>query len=117
MTKTINKAQIAQDFLIAADIPDMSVYVPGNHWGKQWSVRCHWPHGDIIKGTACDARGDTLELAVAELRAKLEAAKNSAPVLKTAAEVKDAVIALIKEHDAAPAAFRDAVDSLPVKGA
>lgn len=116
MNKTINKAQIAQDFLIAADIPDMSVYVPGNHWGGKWSVRCYWPHGDLINGTACDGRGDTLELAVAELREKLEAAKNSAPVLKTAAECKEAVLNLIREHDAAPASFRDAVDALPVKG-
>ena len=46
---------------------------------------------------------------------KVEKAKAAKKVLKTAAECKDAVLDLIREHDAAPAAFRDAVDALPVK--
>ena len=115
MNTTINKAQIAQDFLAGTDIPDLTIYVPGNHWGMKWSARCYWPHGDILKGVACDGKGDTLEDAVADLHIKLAAAKTAAPVLKTAAECKEAVLNLIREHDAAPASFRDAVDALPVK--
>jgi len=48
--------------------------------------------------------------------AAVEKAKLEKPVLRTATEVKEAVLNLIREHDAAPASFRDAVDALPVKG-
>lgn len=115
MVDTIDKAQVAQDFLAAVEIPDLIVYVPGNQWGKQWSARCYWPHGDILNGAACGGRGETLEDAIVDLRVKLDAAKNAAPVLNTAAECKEAVLNLIREHNAAPASFRDAVDALPVK--
>lgn len=114
--ETVCKAQIAQEYLAAAEIPDMTVYIPGVHWGRLWSVRCYWPHGDILKGVACAGKGESLDEAIADLRVKLEAAKNAAPVLKTAAECKEAVLNLIREHAAAPASFRDAVDALPVKG-
>lgn len=75
---------------------------------------CYWPTGDILRDTLCFGRGATLAEAIADMEQKVEEAKVKRKTLKTAAECKDAVIALIREHDAAPASFRDAVDALPV---
>jgi hypothetical protein len=58
--------------------------------------------------------GGSVDEAVANYRvAHVEALKEKS-VLKTPAAVKEAVIDLIREHDAAPASFRDAVDALRV---
>ncbi|MET0364876.1 MAG: hypothetical protein ABW169_09485 [Sphingobium sp.] len=113
---TMTHANAVQDYLLAADIPDLHLYVPGGFWGALWSACCYWPHGELLSGVRCDGKGDTLDEAMADLRVKLDAAKSAAPILKTAAECKEAVLNLIREHDAAPASFRDAVDALPVKG-
>ncbi|WDA37835.1 hypothetical protein [Sphingobium sp. YC-XJ3] len=115
--ETVSKAQIAQDFITTAiaGIDGVSFYPPSTTFGSVWSANAYWPN-DLLKGARCEGRGETLEEAIADLRVKLDAAKNAAPVLKTAAECKEAVLNLIREHDAAPASFRDAVDALPVKG-
>jgi len=112
---TIPSAADAQAFLSTIDAPLCTVYLPGKGWGKGWSVNCYWPNGDILRDTRCDGKGETLAEAVAEMWASVEKAKTARSVLKTAAEVKNAVLDLIREHDAAPASFRDAVDALPVK--
>lgn len=114
-TATIPSAADAEAFLSTITAPLCTVYLPGQGWGKDWSVNCYWPNGDILRDTRCDGKGDTLEAAVADMWAAVEKAKNARPVLKTAAECKEAVLDLIREHDAAPASFRDAVDALPVK--
>lgn len=116
MTKLINKAAEAQEFLGAINAPFLSIYPPSKgHRPDQWGVGCYWPNGDILKDTNCMGNGDTLEAAVTDMWVKVEKVKAAGKVLKTAAECKKAVIALIREHDAAPASFRDAVDALPVK--
>ncbi|MBB4642336.1 hypothetical protein [Rhizorhapis suberifaciens] len=112
MTKTY--AQIAHEFIGAIDAPGFCVFAP-NATGN-WGASCYWPKGDVIRDTGCHGRGYTLEAAIADMWAKVEKAKEQQKVLKTAAECKEAVLNLIREHDAAPASFRDAVDALPVKG-
>lgn len=79
----------------------------------EFSAMCHEPD-DVIRGVFCCGRGPTLAEAIAKMREKMEAAKRANQKLRTAAECKDAVLNLIREHDAAPAAFRDAVDDLDV---
>lgn len=114
-TATIPSAADAEAFLSTIHAPLCTVYLPGQGWGKNWSVNCYWPNGDILMDTRCDGTGETLADAVTEMWASVEKAKTARSVLKTPAEVKNAVLDLIREHDAAPASFRDAVDALPVK--
>lgn len=117
MTTTINKAQIAQDFLAGIDgLPGLSIFTPGTHRQRGWGASCYWPTGDVVRDISCHGAGDTLESAIADMFVKIEKAKEQQKVIKTAAECKAAVLDLIREHDAAPASFRDAVDALPVKG-
>ncbi|SCW56560.1 hypothetical protein SAMN02927924_01401 [Sphingobium faniae] len=117
MVDTNDKAQVAQDFLASIQgVPGLTVYTPGTHGLRNWGASCYWPKGDVVRDISCHGNGDTLEAAIADMFVQVEKAKEQQKVLKTAAEVKNAVIALIKEHDAAPASFRDAVDALPVKG-
>jgi hypothetical protein len=117
-TGTISKTELAEDFILSAlaGSPSPAIYPPSLTWGKGWSVGCYWPNGDVLKDTRCDGRGPTLEMAVQDMWEKIEEVKRQAPILKTAAECKEAVLNLIREHDDAPASFRDAVDALPVKG-
>ena len=115
MTTTINKAQIAQDFLAGVEAPGVTFFKPGTHGYRTWGATCYWPKGDVIRDTGCHGTGETLEAAIADMFVKIEKAKEQQKVLKTAAECKEAVLNLIREHDAAPASFRDAVDALPVK--
>lgn len=79
----------------------------------EFSAMCHEPD-DVVRGVFCCGRGPTLAEAIAKMREKMEAAKRAHQKLRTAAECKAAVLNLIREHDAAPAAFRDAVDELDV---
>lgn len=117
MTRTINKALIAQEFLASIEgLPGLSVYTPGTHGTRGWSASCYWPKGDVVRDVGCHGSGETLEAAIANMFVEVEKAKSATSVLKTAAECKEAVLNLIREHDAAPASFRDAVDALPVKG-
>lgn len=115
--ETVSKAQIAQEYLASIEgLPGLTVFTPGTHGAKGWGATCYWPKGDVVRDTSCHGSGETLEAAIADMFVKIDAVKNAAPVLKTAAECKEAVLNLIREHDAAPASFRDAVDALPVKG-
>lgn len=117
MQTTVTKVQIAQDFLASIEgLPGLSVYTPGTHGVRNWSASCYWPKGDVVRDIGCHGNGDTLADAITDMLAKVEKAKDQAKVLTTAAECKEAVLNLIREHDAAPASFRDAVDALPVKG-
>lgn len=79
----------------------------------EFSAMCHEPN-DVVHGTFCCGRGKTLAAAIEAMNAKIKAAKAARAKLRTAAECKAAVLNLIREHDAAPAAFRDAVDELDV---
>ena len=72
-----------------------------------------YPDGDCMND-ACRGKGPTLAAAIDEMMRNLDLAKNAGPVLKTAREVKAAVVNLIAEHKAAPASFRAAVDDLRV---
>lgn len=116
MATTINAAQVAQDFMSSVNAPGVSFSTPHMFRCGSWGATCYWPNGDVVKDIGCYGSGETLEAAVADLLVKIEAAKAQQKVLKTAAECKEAVLNLIREHDAAPASFRDAVDALPVKG-
>ncbi|MCB4860755.1 hypothetical protein K7W03_14260 [Sphingobium sp. PNB] len=112
--ETVSKAQIAQEFL-ADTLPakmGLSIRVDGAYF----SASCYYPNGDCSRDKFCHGHAATVAEAVDIMLAKIDAVKNAAPVLKTAAECKEAVLNLIREHDAAPASFRDAVDALPVKG-
>jgi len=112
----IDRAQVAQDFIASIEgVPCLSISRPGTFSHKGWGATCYWPKGDVVKDIGCYGAGETLEAAIADMLAKVEKAKEQAVVLKTAAECKAAVLDLIREHDAAPASFRDAVDALPVK--
>ena len=116
MSKVTEKATVAQEFLEGINAPFLTIYPPSKgHCPDRWGVGCYWPNGDIMKDTSCQGQGQTLEAAITDMWATVEKAKSAQKVLKTAAECKDAVLNLIREHDAAPAAFRDAVDALPVK--
>ena len=83
---------------------------------KGYTVSGYWPN-DSLRGKFCLGSAPTLAGALADYADKIAAAKVATQVLRTAKDCKDAVIALIREHDAAPAAFRDAVDALPVSAA
>ena len=116
MSKVIDQVAIAQEFLGDINAPFLAIYPPSvGHCPNQWGAGCYWPNGDILKDIRCQGSGPTLEAAIASMWDKVEKAKAAKKVLKTAAECKDAVLDLIREHDAAPTAFRDAVDALPVK--
>lgn len=82
----------------------------------RFAASVYWPNGDVLWDKHCWAAADTLDAAVAEMVEKVAEAERGGVKLTTAAECKAAVLDLIREHDAAPAAFRDAVDALPVKG-
>lgn len=75
----------------------------------------YWPNGDVLRDKHCWAGAETLDEAIAGMVEKVAEAEREGVKLTTAAECKAAVLDLIREHDAAPAAFRDAVDALPVK--
>lgn len=81
----------------------------------RFSASCHWPNGDVIRDAHCYGSGVTLGEAIAKMEEKIEEVKNRRRPLRTASECKAAVIDLIREHEAAPASFRDAVDALPVE--
>lgn len=114
-TITQTPAQIAQDFLSDVDAPAVSFSKPGGYRGNAWGASCYWPNGDVVKDIGCYGNGETLQAAIADMFVKIDKAKEQVKVLKTAAECKEAVLNLIREHDAAPASFRDAVDALQVK--
>lgn len=82
----------------------------------RFTASVYWPNGDVLRDKHCWAGADTLDAAIAGMVEKIAEAEKEAPQLTTAAECKAAVLDLIREHNAAPAAFRDAVDALPVKG-
>lgn len=112
--ETVSKAQIAQEFL-AETLPvkmGLSIRVDGSYF----SASCYYPNGDCSRDKFCHGNAATVAEAVEIMLAAVEKAKLEKPVLRTATEVKEAVLNLIREHDAAPASFRDAVDALPVKG-
>lgn len=75
---------------------------------------CYWPEDDVIRGKQCFGTGRTLAGAVSAMLVLREKAQRDRKKLRTAAECKTAVLNLIREHDAAPASFRDAVDELDV---
>lgn len=112
--ETVSKAQVAQEFL-ADTLPakmGLSIRVDGAYF----SASCYYPNGDCSRDKFCHGHAATVAEAVDIMLAKVEKAKLEKPVLRTASAVKEAVLNLIREHDAAPASFRDAVDALPVKG-
>lgn len=103
-----------ESFMLGVGAPRFSLATPHNR-DPRWVASCYWPNGDVVRDHGCHGLGDTAESAIADMWAKVEKAKLESTVLKTAAECKAAVIALIQQHEAAPASFRDAVDALPVK--
>ncbi|MFS0736965.1 hypothetical protein ABC347_07935 [Sphingomonas sp. 1P06PA] len=111
LTDTIVAPSDVKAFMLGCDIPDLSIRLSGS----QISASCTWPHGDVVRGKFCHGQSVDLAEAIAQLRAELDKAKLAAKKLKTAAECKEAVLDLIREHDAAPASFRDAVDQLQVQ--
>jgi hypothetical protein len=80
----------------------------------KFSVSGYTRDGDCVRGTHVFEQADTLVEAVQKYRAAFAEAEAQSVKLRTAAECKAAVLDLIREHDAAPAAFRDAVDDLRV---
>ena len=109
--ETMSREKAAEAVLVAN--PDMRLSLNTSHGRRQFEASAHWPN-DVLRGKHCFGSGATLEKAIADCLQKVEDAKNAGPTLRTADECKQAVIALIREHDASPAAFRDAVDALPV---
>lgn len=96
---------------------------------KSWSLRVNqykrmgcdhqfeawgYPDDDCVK-KLLKGHGDTLAEAIADLMHNLDLEKDQGPELRTAYEVKAAVVKLIGEHKAAPASFRAAVDGLRVR--
>jgi len=71
--------------------------------------------GDDVMRDRVFGNGATLAEAIADMMHNLDLAKDQGPELRTAREVKDAVLKLIGEHKAAPASFRAAVDGLRVR--
>ena len=71
---------------------------------------------DDVLNDHCSGKGPTLAAAIDNLMHALDLAKTNGPVLKSAREVKSAVVKLIAEHKAAPASFRAAIDGLRVEG-
>lgn len=69
---------------------------------------------DILADVRISVDGPTIAGAIAKYRPAYDKALNDKPVLKTPSAVKAAVVELMREHDAAPASFRDAVDALRV---
>jgi len=113
MVDTIDKAQVAQDFI--SSIVPLEMGFSARVDGDRFSASSYYPKGDCARDKFCHGADSTLAGAVEKMLAKVEQAKLEKPVLKTAAECKEAVLNLIREHNAAPASFRDAVDALPVK--
>lgn len=108
-------AKAAQRLLETGNLPRFSISMANDGLaGQRFSAATYWPNGDVVRDRGCHGHGATVEQAIAAMLAKVEIAKSEVPKLKTAAECKAAVIDLIREHDAAPASFRDAVDALPV---
>jgi len=109
--KPTSKSATVEQFMRGIDTPSFSITLDVN---GRFNVSTYWPNGDVIRDKHCFGRGATIDEAVETMLAEMEKAKLAKKKLKTAAECKDAVLALIREHDAAPASFRDAVDDLPV---
>ncbi len=95
-----------------ATLPEDITIGRGQH--HKYVVSSYWPHHDVVRGRGCFGHGETLGEAIAAMLIKLEEAKTKRQPLRTASECKAAVIELIQEHNVSPAAFRDAVDDLPV---
>lgn len=111
-TETMTRYEAAEAVLLAGP-KDMTIGRRGRY-ANGYMATCYWPNGDVVRDVGCHGYGDTLAEAIADMNAKIEEAKAKGKPLKTAAECKEAVINLIREHEAAPASFRDAVDALPV---
>ena len=112
--ETVSKAQIAQEFL--ADTVPAKMGLSLSVDGAGFRASCYYPNGDCLRDKFCYGSAATLSEAVERMLTEVEQAKDYIRPLATAAECKEAVLNLIREHDAAPASFRDAVDALPVKG-
>lgn len=111
MTTTISATEAAEQVFREAPFPNLSI----NHNGAgSFSANSFWPNGDVGCGVFCMGSGPTIEVALSKLAEKWATAEAAGKKLRTAAECKAAVIDLIREHDAAPASFRDAVDALPI---
>ena len=110
-TTAINHHAETEDLLRHTNRPYTSI---GFARGR-FSAHTYEP-ADVVRGTCCYGEGPTIAAAWADMFAKVEEVKAKGKVLATAAECKAAVVALINEHEAAPASFRDAVDALQVKG-
>ena len=81
---------------------------------KKTTFRVSAYPGDDLMRDRVNGDGETLAEAIADLMHNLDLAKDQGPELRTAREVKEAVVKLIGEHKAAPASFRAAVDGLRV---
>jgi hypothetical protein len=107
---TMTLSQAAEAFLSNIDAPEVNASATKG----RFSLWCYWPSGDVLRDKACHGFGATFDEAQAQMMAEIKKAKLAKKTLKTAAECKEAVLNLIREHDAAPASFRDAVDELRV---
>jgi len=81
----------------------------------RFSATVYWPSGDVLRDKLCHGLAGSIAEAIDRMEAEIVKAEAAGKKLKTAAECKAAVIDLIREHEAAPASFRDAVDALPVE--
>lgn len=87
----------------------------GSPSAGRFSATVYWPSGDVLRDAHCYGQGHSIAEAIEMMEAQIVKAEAEGKKLKTAAECKAAVIDLIREHEAAPASFRDAVDALPVE--
>jgi hypothetical protein len=114
-TLTKSNTEAVEAVLTAPDYPRLSLsLMSGRGEARKFCASTYWPNGDVSRDIGCYGYGPTIDVALTELSAQWEAAAAKGKKLRTAAECKAAVIELIREHDAAPASFRDAVDALPV---
>lgn len=113
-TDTIAPTEYTETEALLLALPGWSgFHVNPNDPAKRF-VASIYPNGDVGKDP-CYGRGPTLAAALEEAMHNVNLVKNQSPELRTARDVKEAVIKLIGEHKAAPASFRAAVDSLRVR--
>lgn len=114
-TDTIAPTEYTETEALLLALPPYSGFRTGDtsNPDKRFCVNIY-PNGDVGKDPVY-GRGPTLAAALADCLHNVDLMKNQGPELRTAREVKEAVIKLIGEHKAAPASFRAAVDGLRVR--
>lgn len=80
----------------------------GTNGPESFFAHSYWPDGDVVHGTSCYGSAPTLAAAFAEMQDKIEIAKVEVNKIRTAAEMRDAVLKIV------PADCREAIEALPV---